>query len=224
MPPSLPLIATECHPHCLCWLLEAGARPNALSVTKRSSLHLACGRELEEVACLLVRAGAELYVGVGGTDSPMSLLRRKGGSALELLRKLDEICRQRRRKSASGAGATGATGGSGGAGGVEGACGEAADGAGREAALLEESSGSSEDDETEDDEIELADGATGAADGANADDDDDDDDDDETRDYDGEAWQLCNWGSDDASESDDLGSYFESEEDEDYEEDEEDAE
>ena len=212
---------------CLCWLLEAGARPNALSVTKRSSLHLACGRELEEVACLLVRAGAELYVGVGGTDSPMSLLRRKGGSALELLRKLDEICRQRRRKSASGAGATGATGatgGSGGAGGVEGACGEAADGAGREAAqleaaLLEESSGSSEDDETE-----LADCATGAADGANADDDDDDDDDDETRDYDGEAWQLCNWGSDDASESDDLGSYFESEEDEDYEEDEEDAE
>ena len=202
---------------CLCWLLEAGARPNALSLTKRSSLHLACGRELEEVACLLVRAGAELYVGVGGTDSPMSLLRRKGGSALELLRKLDEICRQRRRKSASGAG------------GVEGACGEAADGAGREAAQLEaaqleESSGSSEDDETEDDETELADGAAGAADGAYADDDDDDDDDDETRDYDDEAWQLCNWGSDEASESDDLGSYFESEEDEDYEEDEEDAE
>ena len=220
----MPLIATECHPDCLCWLFEAGARPNALSVTKRSSLHLACGRELEEVACLLVRAGAELYVGVGGTDSPMSLLRRKGGSALELLRKLDEICRQRRRKSASGAGATGATGGSGGAGGVEGACGEAADGAGREAAQLEaaqleESSGSSEDDETE-----LADGAAGAADGAYADDDDDDDDDDETRDYDDEAWQLCNWGSDEASESDDLGSYFESEEDEDYEEDEEDAE
>ena len=194
------------------------ARPNALSATKRSALHLACGRELEEVACLLVRAGAELYVGVGGTDSPMSLLRRKGGSALELLRKLDEICRQRRRKGASGTSGAGGAGDAGGAGGVEGASGEAADGAGREAALLDESSDSSEDDETD-----LTDGATGAADGAYADDDDDDDDD-ETREYDDEAWQLCNWGSDDASESDDLGSYFESEEDEDYEEDEEEAE
>ena len=62
-------------------LIEAGAKVNAASASRRTPLWTACNKGLREVAALLVRSGSDPYATAAGAESPMDCLRRLGGKA-----------------------------------------------------------------------------------------------------------------------------------------------
>ena len=60
-------------------LLDAGAKPNTTSISRRSALWTAAVKGLRDVALLLIERGADPFAAAQGAESPMDALRRIGG-------------------------------------------------------------------------------------------------------------------------------------------------